>query len=142
MLDYSGVATFEEQLLTRYRLGPDNQNVDEWTKEGDASTEATLLLDSVNFYTLPVGVKHLEQMNESHPYTMSQNKWRAEDNRKPDFTQSASWKGLSDWGFEALDPANILSSKTGSYFGDSNKQRLLSARAASMLVSLLISSFI
>lgn len=116
--------------------------MEEWSKVGDASAEASPLLDSVNFYRVPVGVKPFEQRYDYSASTKQQKNWRTEeDHRNLNVTPNVSQNGFSDRGFEASgDTNNISSSKRGSYAGNSNKQRVLSVRAATMLVSLLIPS--
>lgn len=103
-----------------------------------ADTDATLALDNVSICKLPVGVKHLEQAGDSPTYTKQQKKWMREDSRnvQSDTTPSVSWDMMSDRGFEATVIFNNLSKfRKGSHTMDSNKQGVLSNRAASMLVS-------
>ncbi|KAL3510272.1 hypothetical protein ACH5RR_029673 [Cinchona calisaya] len=134
MPNMKGTPTFKEELLTRYQLGPDNQKIQEWTKELTSDTEATLVVDNVSIYRLPVGVKHLERADDYPTYTKHLKKWTKEDSRsaQSDTTTSMSWDAMVQRGSEATVD-NLSKSRKGSSIIDSNKPGVLSNRAASML---------
>lgn len=99
--------------------------------------DAALTTDSVNIYRLPVGVKCVEQSDESPTDTKHQKLWIKEDSITvlSDGTPSVSWDAVGDRGIEATVSLNNLSKiRKGNYANDSNKQGVLSSRAASMLV--------
>lgn len=134
MRNAEGAPTFREELLTRYRLGADDQNTQEWTQELAGDTETTV--DSVSIFRLPVGVKHLEQTDGYPAYSKHLKKWTREDSRKAqvDTATSVSWDVMGDRGFEATVSFNNFSkTRKGNLTNDSNKPGVLSNRAASML---------
>ncbi|KAK6146647.1 hypothetical protein DH2020_020516 [Rehmannia glutinosa] len=107
----------------------------EVSNHGTNFSEATALVDSISIYKLPVGVKHLEKLEDTSltSNTKQGAAWSVDDHEKKQHHvgPSMSWSGLTD-----ADSNNNVSSfnkrnRTRNY----KKQGVLSSRAASMLES-------
>ncbi|KAL0409070.1 UNVERIFIED_CONTAM: protein ACCUMULATION AND REPLICATION OF CHLOROPLASTS 3 [Sesamum radiatum] len=133
-MDYTGTPVFKREMLARGNLGPDWSS--ELPKYGSNFPEATALVDSVSIYKLPVGVKHLEKLeNESLNLKATHGAaWGVDDNKKKQHyaRPTMSWAGLADAEFNNNGP----SSNKGNPTSNSKKHGVLSLRAASMLVVL------
>lgn len=132
-MDYTGKEIFKRELLTRGNLGPGHST--ELSKYGTNFLEATASIDSVSVYKLPVGIKHVEKLEDSSltSNTKHEAAWRLDDNEKKQnhAGTSISWSGLTDIDFNNIVP----SYKKGNSTVTAKKQRMLSVRAASMLVN-------
>lgn len=123
-------------------MGPGDQIAQEWAKERAADSGATTTLDNLSIFHLPVGVRPLEELNDSpnisnttqHPETKIGDEIKAQ----PLVTSKMPWDELTGAGFEAvMDLYNSASTVLkGKYADIPKKQGMLSVRAASMLVKL------
>ncbi|XVF43497.1 hypothetical protein PTKIN_Ptkin02bG0044700 [Pterospermum kingtungense] len=122
-----GIPTFHREPLSGWNLGPGHQLAQEWAKERAANSEATLVLDNISIFCLPVGVKSSEESKEVDN-TLYATK----------FPESKSENGintLNDASFEVMKEFYNAASTVlkGKKTGVLKKQGVLSARAASML---------
>ncbi|KAL0326784.1 UNVERIFIED_CONTAM: protein ACCUMULATION AND REPLICATION OF CHLOROPLASTS 3 [Sesamum angustifolium] len=124
---------FQKEILARGNLGPGWSS--ELPKYGSNFSEATALVDSVCIYKLPVGVKHLEKLEDESLSSKSTHgaAWGVDDNKKKQHyaRPTMSWAGLADADFNN----NVSSSNKGNPTSNSKKHGVLSLRAASMLES-------
>ncbi|KAL6579559.1 hypothetical protein OROMI_009775 [Orobanche minor] len=129
-LSSEGTQLFRRELLTRGNLGAGYSN--EMSKLGTNFSETTTLVDSISIYKLPVGVKHLDKLEDT--LLTSNTKERVDDNEKnqyhPGPGPSMSWAGLTDADFNNCVPSFNQKNSTSTY-----KKGVLSSRAASMLES-------
>ena len=118
-------------------MGPGEQIAQEWAKERAADSGA----DNLSILHLPVGVKPLEELNDTPSFSnTSQLETKLEDEVKtqPLATSRMPRDELTGAGFEAvIDLYNSASTVLKRKSADvPKKQGMLSARAASMLVKL------
>ena len=119
-------------------MGTGHQIAQEWAKERAAEAGATSTLDKLSIFCLPVGVKPevlKDRLDISSQYPMPNGKDNLKS--KPSVNSStAPWNELTDTGLEAMkdfyNTASIL--LKGNSSDPPKKQRVLSVRAASMLV--------
>ncbi|XP_012846164.1 PREDICTED: protein ACCUMULATION AND REPLICATION OF CHLOROPLASTS 3 isoform X2 [Erythranthe guttata] len=118
-LNSEGTQMFKRELLTRGNQGPGQSA--EVSKYGTNFSEATASVDSISIYKLPVGVKHLEELED----TSLTSNTKHEDNVKKQHhdAPSVSWSGLT----------NVDFNNKGNITGNTKKHGGLSVRAASML---------
>ncbi|KAG8382641.1 hypothetical protein BUALT_Bualt05G0098500 [Buddleja alternifolia] len=132
-LNSEGTLMFKRELATRENLGPGHST--EMSRYGANFSEATGLADNVSIYRLPVGLKHLEKLDDAllTPNTKHGAEWRADDSIKKRHHAGprVSWSRLTDADFNN----NVTSFSKASYTSNSKKQGILSTRAASMLES-------
>lgn len=136
-----GISAFQREPLIGWNLGPGDQIAQEWAKERAADSGATTTLDNLSIFHLPVGVRPLEELNDSpnisnttqHPETKIGDEIKAQ----PLVTSRMPWDELTGAGFEAvMDLYNSASTVLkGKYADIPKKQGMLSVRAASMLES-------
>ncbi|RVX11615.1 Protein accumulation and replication of chloroplast 3 [Vitis vinifera] len=136
-----GISAFQREPLIGWNLGPGDQIAQEWAKERAADSGATTTLDNLSIFHLPVGVRPLEELNDSpnisnttqHPETKIGDEIKAQ----PLVTSRMPWDELTGAGFEAvMDLYNSASTVLkGKYADIPKKQGMLSVRAASMLPS-------
>ncbi|XP_054825456.1 protein ACCUMULATION AND REPLICATION OF CHLOROPLASTS 3, chloroplastic isoform X3 [Prosopis cineraria] len=119
----------QREKLINWNLGPGYEVAQEWAKERAADGTSSMA-DNVNIFNLPVGVRSSEQLKDCSEASMAQEPVTENDVNVPN--KSMSWSALTDAGLEAvLDFASTL--LNGKYANKSNKQGVLSVRAASML---------
>ena len=132
---------FQRQPLVSWNLGPGSQLAEDWVKERAAEDGATVMLDNLSIFRLPVGVKPPEELidgvNASFP--PQDPKTKSEDGVKaqPAVNLSMSSRNsFTDTGLGAVrELYNTASTLVKGKDADNpKKQRNLSARAASMLV--------
>lgn len=130
-MDYTGNYMFKRELLTRGNVEPGHST--ELSKYGTNFSDATALVDSVSIYKLPVGVRHLEKLEDTPLMEQRGAAWRVDDDEKKQnhAGPSMSWSGLTDTNFNN----KVSSFNKGNCTGNSKKQGVLSVRAASMLVN-------
>ncbi|XP_011070512.1 protein ACCUMULATION AND REPLICATION OF CHLOROPLASTS 3 [Sesamum indicum] len=132
-LNSEGTPVFKREMLARGNLGPGWSS--ELPKYGSNFSEATGMVDSVSIYKLPVGVKHLEKLEDEslNSKTMHGAAWGVGDNKKKQHyaRPTMSWAGSADADFNN----NVSSSNNGNPTSNSKKHGVLSLRAASMLES-------
>ncbi|KAL0296525.1 UNVERIFIED_CONTAM: protein ACCUMULATION AND REPLICATION OF CHLOROPLASTS 3 [Sesamum radiatum] len=132
-LNSEGNPVFKREILARGNLGPGWSS--ELPKYGSNFSEATALVDSVCIYKLPVGVKHLENLEDESLSSKTTHgaAWGVDDNKKKQHyaRPTMSWAGLADADFNN----NVSSSNKGNPTSNSKKHGVLSLRAASMLES-------
>lgn len=136
-----GISAFQREPLAGWNLGPGDQIAQEWAKERAADSGAATTLDHLSIFNRPVGVRHSEELNDTpnisntkqHPETKID-----EVKAQPLVTSKMAWDELTGAGFEVvMDLYNSVSTVLkGKYADIPKKQGMLSARAASMLVSI------
>ncbi|KAL2233224.1 UNVERIFIED_CONTAM: Protein ACCUMULATION AND REPLICATION OF CHLOROPLASTS 3 [Sesamum indicum] len=135
-LNSEGTPVFKREMLARGNLGPGWSS--ELPKYGSNFSEATGMVDSVSIYKLPVGVKHLEKLEDEslNSKTMHGAAWGVGDNKKKQHyaRPTMSWAGSADADFNN----NVSSSNNGNPTSNSKKHGVLSLRAASMLINIFL----
>ncbi|KAH0990834.1 hypothetical protein GBA52_002317 [Prunus armeniaca] len=131
---------FQRQPLVSWNLGPGYQLAKDWAKERAAEDGATVILDNLSTFCLPVGVRPPEELKDSvnisfptqNPETKTENGVKAQ----PAVNLSiSSWSSFTDTGLEAVKEFYNTASTLvkGKDADNPKKQGNLSVRAASML---------
>ncbi|KAK4264122.1 hypothetical protein QN277_029454 [Acacia crassicarpa] len=124
-----GDSACRREKLINWNLGPGYEVAQEWAKQR-AADATTTIADNVGIFNLPVGVRSSEQLKDCSEVSMAQEPATENDVKAPN--KSMSWSALTDAGLEAVvDFTSTL--LNGKYADKSNKQGVLSVRAASML---------
>ncbi|KAM0961003.1 hypothetical protein ACFX13_020756 [Malus domestica] len=131
---------FQRQPLVSWNLGPGSQLAEDWAKERAAEDGATVMLDNLTIFRLPVGVKPPEELKDgvNASFPTQDPKTKSEDGVKaqPAYNLSMSSRNsFTDTGLGAVrEFYNTASTLVKGKDADNpKKQRNLSARAASML---------
>ncbi|KAK9935652.1 hypothetical protein M0R45_022745 [Rubus argutus] len=129
---------FQRQPLVSWNLGNEYQIAKDWGKEKGAEDGATLMLDNLNIFCLPVGVRSPEEMKDNVNLSLTQDpetKTKDDVKAQPAVNLStSSWSPLTDTGLEAVrEFYNSASALVKGKHADNPKQGNLSVRAASML---------
>lgn len=123
----SGIPTFHREPLSGWNLGPGHQLAQEWAKERAADSEATLVLDNISIFCLPVGVKSSEELKEGVNTSYATKFPQLKSDNGVNTLNDASLQVMREF-YNAA--STVLRGKTGVR----KKQGILSSRAASMLV--------
>nr|XP_011463496.1 PREDICTED: protein ACCUMULATION AND REPLICATION OF CHLOROPLASTS 3 isoform X2 [Fragaria vesca subsp. vesca] len=128
---------FQRQPLVSWNLGHDYQIAKDWGKEKGVEDGATLMLDNMSIFCLPVGVRSPEELkdNDSFPTQKLEKKSKDDVKVQPAANLSmSSWSPLNDTSLEAVKEFyNSTSALVKGKDAENPKQGNLSARAASML---------
>lgn len=132
---------FQRQPLVSWNLGNEYQIAKDRGKEKGAEDGATLMLDNLSIFCLPVGVRSPEELKDNVDLSLTQNpetKTKDDVTAQPAVNLSMSSRSpLTGTGLEAVrDFYNSASALVkGKHADNPNpKQGNLSVRAASMLV--------
>lgn len=121
-----GIPTFHREPLSGWNLGPGHQLAQEWAKERAADSEATLVLDNISIFCLPVGVKSSEELKEGVNTSYATKFPQLKSDNGVNTLNDASLQVMREF-YNAA--STVLRGKTGVR----KKQGILSSRAASML---------
>ncbi|KAI9075711.1 hypothetical protein K1719_042327 [Acacia pycnantha] len=124
-----GDSACRREKLINWNIGLGYEVAQEWAKQR-AADATTTIADNVSIFNLPVGVRSSEQLKDCSEVSMSQEPATENDVKAPN--KSMSWSALTDAGLEAVVDftSTLLNGKDAD---KSNKQGVLSVRAASML---------
>lgn len=140
-MHYQELPAFQRQPLVSWNLGPGYQLAKDWAKERAAEDGATVILDNLSTFCLPVGVRPPEELkdgvNISFPTQNPETKTENDVKAQPAVNLSmSSWSSFTDTGLEAVKEFYNTASTLvkGKDADNPKKQGNLSVRAASMLV--------
>lgn len=136
-----GTTAFQREPLVSWNLGPAYQIAEEWAKERAVDTGTAPMIDDLNIFHLPVGVRPSDELkdNVNISFTTQNPDQETEDDVKARLTvypRTSSWSALTDAGFEAVRHFynSAFTLFNGKYVDVPKKQGVVSVRAASMLV--------
>lgn len=137
-----GTTAFQREPLVSWNLGPAYQIAEEWAKERAVDTGTAPMIDDLNIFHLPVGVRPSDELkdNVNISFTTQNPDQETEDDVKAQptvYPSTSSWSALTDAGFEAVRHFynSAFTLFNGKYVDVPKKQGVVSVRAASMLES-------
>ncbi|KAM5566551.1 protein ACCUMULATION AND REPLICATION OF CHLOROPLASTS 3, chloroplastic [Rosa sericea] len=130
-------SAFQRQPLVSWNMGHEYQIAKDWGKEKGGEDGATLMLDNLSVFSLPVGVRSPEELKENVSFPTQNPETKNKDDVKVQPAVNlnlSSWSPLTDTGLEAVkDFYNSASALVKGKDAENPKQGNLSVRAASML---------
>ncbi|XP_050372013.1 protein ACCUMULATION AND REPLICATION OF CHLOROPLASTS 3, chloroplastic [Argentina anserina] len=127
---------FQRQPLASWNFGNEHQIAKDWGKEMGGEDGATLMLDNLSIFCLPVGVKSPEELKDNVSFpTQKSGKNKDDVKVQPVVNVStSSWSSMNDTSLEAVKEFyNTASALVKGKDAEIHKQRNISVRAASML---------